>query len=65
MSQSISTDEVISILIGLRNEFARKAEEIWSRGLEYGYEGATSEHDKVVYALRQAIEALQPKEESK
>ena len=50
--------EAVPILVGLRNEFARKAEEIWSRGLDYGYESATSEHDKTATALQKAIDVL-------
>ncbi len=52
-------DDALIILRGLKLEFARKCEEIWSRGLEHGYENADHEHDRAVKALDMAIKALE------
>ena len=62
MKPPIELNDAVVVLTGLKLEFARKSEEIWSRGLAHGYESATNEHDKVVYALDMALTALRPHE---
>lgn len=55
----ISKEESLTILKGLELEFARKGEEVWSRGLDYGYESATNGYEKAAMALGMAIKALE------
>lgn len=53
-------DEVIVRLEGLRSEFERKSEEVWSRGLEHGYD-SSNENGKTATALELAIRLLKSK----
>lgn len=50
--------EVIIRLKGLLSEFNRKSEEVWSKGLEHGYD-CDNEFGKTAKALNIAINVLE------
>jgi len=50
--------EVIVRLKGLKSEFERKSDEVWSKGLEHGYD-CENEYGRLAKALGKAIEILE------
>lgn len=64
MSQPTSIPDAVALLTGLKLEYARKSEEIWSRTLGTPYEDATGEHDRVVHALDIALKAIAGREKT-